>query len=164
MKRSLLILSSFGAVVWAASPALAQTGACCVFEPPGAATSCFVGSSSNCSLVSGTYVGNGTSCRTATCPGLGSPRGACCHANGGCRVVSGGQAACNSAVGTGSSYLGDGTSCDESTKSGPVTNACPTGGPTVPAVGGWGLGGLALLLLSGVAFKFGRRRAGATGN
>ena len=29
MKRNLLVLFSFGAVVWAGSPAVAQTGACC---------------------------------------------------------------------------------------------------------------------------------------
>ncbi len=184
--NSLLVLSAFGAVVWGASPALAGSGACCFNLSGGPANSCALLPSSDCLALAGsTYEGDGTSCRTAAC--LGSPRGACCRSDpDSCRLSVGGQAGC-SAVLLNGSYRGDGTSCNE-TASGPdlcptcgdnqvngpgeqcdgtSSSACPgqcqadcrcPGGATVPTLSAWGLGGLALLLMSGVALKFGRRR------
>ncbi len=190
MKRSLLLLSSFGAVVWTASPALAGSGACCA----NFGGLCVVIDGTFCTGSGQIYAGDGTSCRTAACPGFGSsPRGACCRSsNNQCIIVVGGQAGCDNQCGFQDpcSYRGDGTICDE-TPEGPFDN-CPTcgdnqvngpgeqcdgtsssacpgacnnstcrcpGGATVPTLSAWGLGGLALLLMSGVALKFGRRRA-----
>jgi len=155
--NSLLVVFSFGAVVWAASPALAQRGACCIANA--GFSSCSVTASSKCTGAGVVYAGDGTSCATAAC--LGSPRGACCSSSSNACVVVDNATGCDF-VSADAVYLGNGTSCDEDSNPFPHLNRCATGGGvSVPAVGEWGLGGLALLLLSGVALKFGRRRAAA---
>ncbi len=104
------------------------SGACCYSSSGN--TACAVNYSYNCVRAGDVYAGYGTSCRTATC--LASPRGACCivyaivgHSD--CIVTDGGQVACDRFCGFGDrcTYLGNGTSCDETP--GPSDN-CPTCG------------------------------------
>ncbi len=116
MKRNLLILSSFGAVVWAASPAPAQLA-----------------------------------CGDAFC----IPPETRCSCPADCGAPSSTEVSCADAVDNDCDGLIDCADPDCATS--PVCT--PVG--TVPTLGAWGLGGLALLLLSGVALKFGRRRAAA---
>ena len=66
------------------------SGACCF-----ANGSCQVLTSANCSGMSGTYQGNGTSCTPNPCP---QPTGACCFNNGTCQVL--GQNDCVTMSGT----------------------------------------------------------------
>lgn len=122
-KHNLLVLSSFGAVVWAGSPAIAQTDACCFDSPPGLGKFCWVTDTISCSVIFGVYAGNGTSCSTAAC--LGATRGACCNSSeAACILVDGGQPACTADIfGT---YLGDGTRCVEDSDT--SFDNCPTCG------------------------------------
>ena len=140
-----------------ASPAFAQSGACCGVGSGG--NFCSVTGPSSCVL--GVYQGDGTSCDTAAC--LGSPRGACCNIdNNLCVLVDGGLAACDSFWALTSIYHGDGTTCVKTP--GGMYDDCPQPPPPpppggVPTVSQWGIAIMALLLLIGGKVYFSRRRA-----
>lgn len=73
------------------------TGACCIDGI------CSITTEPDCTLMGGTYQGDGTDCDPNPCP---TPTGACCDPFNICTVES--EADCEAAFG---SYLGDGTTC-----------------------------------------------------
>jgi subtilisin-like proprotein convertase family protein len=87
------------------------TGACCL------SSGCRILSQHECTVLSGTYEGNGTACGTCAPPA----QGACCLADGTCSVVD--RAACIASAGV---YQGDGSACGNC-----PTNYTYTGGTLV---------------------------------
>ena len=87
------------------------TGACCV------GTSCSVETAADCSVLGGSYLGDGSSCSGDPCAGP-DPTGACCLA-GSCLIET--EADCSVFGGT---YLGDGSDCSGD----PCGTPDPTGG------------------------------------